>query len=184
MRLKADNIELRNIQATNFDALASLSDKHILDVNQFSFNIAQGLLNGKYTYNITNNDMIINLDVNNINANDLTWALFDLKNQIYGDMTGTVNLSCNGTDFQSCMQSLYGETYFNVTNGKMPKLGSLEYLLRAANLVKGGITGISINKNITFTKSVENLIMSIFKAFFFKHICFNSNSLTAVFVDF
>lgn len=155
LRLKADNIELRNIQATNFDALASLSDKRILDVNQFSFNIAQGLLNGKYTYNITNNDMIINLDVNNINANDLTWALFDLKNQIYGDMTGTVNLSCNGTDFQSCMQSLYGETYFNVTNGKMPKLGSLEYLLRAANLVKGGITGISINSIIDIVSPLK-----------------------------
>ena len=30
-------------------------------------------------------------------------------------------------------------------DGKMPKLGSLEYLLKAANLVTGGITGVSVN---------------------------------------
>ena len=43
------------------------------------------------------------------------------------------------------MQSLSGNTKFNVKDGKMPKLGSLEYLLKAGNLVKGGLTGISIN---------------------------------------
>lgn len=32
-----------------------------------------------------------------------------------------------------------------VSHGRMPKLGSLEYLLKASNLVTGGITGLSIN---------------------------------------
>ena len=34
---------------------------------------------------------------------------------------------------------------FDVSDGKMPKLGSLEYLLKAGNLIKGGLTGLSIN---------------------------------------
>jgi hypothetical protein len=46
------------------------------------------------------------------------------------------------------MSSLSGNTLFNVKNGKMPKLGSLEYLLKAGNLVKSGFTGISINSVI------------------------------------
>ena len=46
------------------------------------------------------------------------------------------------------MSTLSGNTIFNVKDGKMPKLGSLEYLLKAGNLVKGGFTGLSINSII------------------------------------
>lgn len=148
LHLKADKIHLRNIEATDFEAIANLNEKGFLNINNFIFNIAQGTLEGKYNYNFKNNDMSLNLVAQSISANDITWALFDLNNQIYGDMTGTVNLSCNGSNFENCMQTLSGNTIFNVKNGRMPKLGSLEYLLKAGNLVKGGVTGISINSVI------------------------------------
>lgn len=147
-KLKADNIQLRNIHATNFEAITSLSEKGLFEVNNFKFNIAQGSLGGKYSYNINTNDMGVNLKADSISANDITWALFDLNNQIYGDLTGSVSLTCNGSDFNHCMQTLSGNTIFNVKDGKMPKLGSLEYLLKAGNLVKGGLTGLSINSVI------------------------------------
>ncbi|MBQ7763926.1 hypothetical protein IJ384_01015 [bacterium] len=147
-KLKADNVILRNIHATDFEAITSLSEKRNFDVNDFKFNIANGELHGKYSYNLKNNDMNISLRANSINANDITWALFDLNNQIYGDLTGDVTLSCNGSDFNRCMETLNGNTIFNVKEGKMPKLGSLEYLLKAGNLVKGGFTGLSINSVI------------------------------------
>ena len=148
VKLKADKIQLRNIHATNFEAVANMNDKGLFDINNFNFDIAQGTLNGRYRFNLRNNDLNLNLTAKDINANDISWALFDLRNQIYGDMTGTVNLSCNGTNFQSCMQTLNGNTIFDVKDGKMPKLGSLEYLLKAGNLIKGGITGLSINSVI------------------------------------
>lgn len=147
-KLKADNIILRNISASNFEATTSLNEKGLFSVDNFHFNIAQGSLEGKYTYNLNNDKMSINLKADEISANDITWALFDLNNQIYGDMTGTVNLTCNGADFNKCMETLAGNSIFNVKNGKMPKLGSLEYLLKASNLVKGGFTGISLNNVI------------------------------------
>ncbi len=147
-KLKADNINLRNIHATNFEANTSISEKGVFDVKNFNFNIAQGLLGGKFSYDLKSNDMGINLKANNISANDITWALFDLNNQIYGDLTGDVNLTCSGSEFSRCMETLTGNTIFNVKNGKMPKLGSLEYLLKAGNLVKGGFTGVSINSVI------------------------------------
>lgn len=147
-KLKADSIQLRNIHAVNFEAIANLNNKGLLDISNFNFHIANGTLDGKYKYDLKTNDMSLNLDAQDINANDITWALFDLNNQIYGDLTGGVNISCNGTDFNTCMSTLNGNTIFNVKNGKMPKLGSLEYLLKAGNLVKGGITGLSINSVI------------------------------------
>lgn len=144
-KIKADNIELRNIHAKDFEANTSLNKKGDFDVKDFSFNIAKGTLDGKFSYNLNNNDMSLNMNAESISANDITLALFDLNNQIHGDLTGKVNLSCNGKDFNSCMSTLGGSTIFNVKDGKMPKLGSLEYLLKAGNLVKGGLTGVSIN---------------------------------------
>ncbi len=147
-KFKADNIRLRNLQATNYEAITSLNEKGIFEVNKFLFNIAQGSLSGNYKYNLKTNDMHIGLDAKSISADDLAVALFDLKNQIYGDLTGQTELACNGTNFEHCMETLNGKVKFNVKDGKMPKLGSLEYLLKASNLVKGGFTGLSINSVI------------------------------------
>ena len=148
MNLNADNIYLRNIVAKDFSANVSANEKKIFNVNNFKFSIADGILNGKFRYNIQTNETNLDLKAKEINANDLTYALFDLNNQLYGDLTGDIKLSCNGSDFENCMKTLNGKTIFNVSNGRMPKLGSLEYLLKAGNLLKGGITSISINSVI------------------------------------
>ena len=146
--LKADSLQFRNIHASNFEAETSLNEKRVFEMKNFLFNIAQGELKGSYKYDFKNNNMAIKLDAEDINANDMTWALFDLNNQIYGDMTGTTKLTCNGTNFNTCMQTMNGNTIFNVKDGRMPKLGSLEYLLKAGNIVKSGITGFSLNNVI------------------------------------
>ena len=148
LKIKADNVLLRNIHATNFEAETSLNSKKVFDIKRFVFNIAKGQLQGNYRYNLNNDDLNLNMTADSISANDITWALFNLNNQIHGAMTGNIDLACNGKSFESCMQSLNGTTRFTVKDGRMPKLGSLEYLLKAGNLVKGGITGVSINSVI------------------------------------
>ncbi len=148
MNLTADSIYLRNLIAKDFKANISVNNKKEFKVNDFNFSIADGTLNGTFNYNLKNNDTTLKMKAKDINANDLSVALFDLNNQIYGDLTGDINLSCNGVDFGNCMKTLNGNTTFNVSNGRMPKLGSLEYLLKAGNLIKGGITSISINSVI------------------------------------
>ncbi len=145
LRLKANKVVLRNIHATNFEAETSLNEQRVFEIKNFMFNIAQGTLKGKYSYNLKNNDITLDMNAESISANDITWAIFDLQNQIYGDLTGKIDLSCRGENFEKCMQTLNGNTSFNVKNGRMPKLGSLEYLLKAGNLLKGGITSLSIN---------------------------------------
>lgn len=145
INLTADSIHLRNIIAKDFKANASLNEKKVVNVKDFKFHIANGVLNGKFNYNLANNNTSLNLKAKDIDANDLAYALFDLNNQIYGDLTGAVKLSCNGETFDNCMKTLNGRTEFNVADGRMPKLGSLEYLLKAGNLLKGGLTSISIN---------------------------------------
>lgn len=145
MNLNADSIHLRNIIAKDFNADISVNEKNVLNVKDFKFNIANGVLNGRFNYNFKNNSTALSLKAKDIDANDLAFALFDLNNQIYGELTGDIKLSCRGESFENCMKTLNGKTTFNVKDGNMPKLGSLEYLLKAGNLLKGGLTSISIN---------------------------------------
>ena len=144
----ADRIRLRNINATNVEAHIAINEKHAFNIEKVKFNVANGSVDGRFSYNLSYNNTWIHLNAKNINANDMAIAMFDLNNQIYGDLTGNVKLSCNGADFNKCMQTLNGSVMFDVKNGRMPKLGSLEYLLKAGNLVKGGVTGLSLNNVI------------------------------------
>ncbi len=145
LKLKANGFKIRNLTAENIEAILTMSDKKVFALNNFKSDIASGKLIGDYEYNTQNSKTTVKLKAENINANDITYAIFDLNNQIYGDLTGNINVSCIGSDFNRCMQTLSGNTDFEVINGRMPKLGSLEYLLKAGNLIKGGITGLSIN---------------------------------------
>lgn len=148
LSLSVDEIKLRNLTAKNVQAVTSLNKKHVFKIDKFNFKVAEGTLDGNFKYDMNNNNIGLNLKATAINANDLSIALFDLHNQIYGDLTGNVKLNCEGETFNHCMQTLSGTTEFNVIDGKMPKLGSLEYLLKAGNLLKGGITSITMNSII------------------------------------
>ncbi|MCM1264693.1 MAG: DUF3971 domain-containing protein [Candidatus Gastranaerophilales bacterium] len=145
VKIRAGNVRIKNIKASNLEAICSLDEKMHLGVNSFKFNMASGIISGKLNYNLLNNFMKMELDSKAVNANALTIALFDLPNQIYGSLTGRIELSCNATNDKTRMETLNGFGQFNVTNGRMPKLGSLEYLLKAGNLIKGGITSLSMN---------------------------------------
>ena len=145
LKLNAEEIKLRNLAAKDVEADISITDKKVFNINNFKLKLSDGVLDGRFSYNMQNNNTGITLNAKNINANDISVALFDLDNQIYGDLTGNLKLSCNGSEFKKCMETLNGDMKFNVRDGRMPKLGSLEYLLKAGNLLKGGITGLSIN---------------------------------------
>lgn len=147
-KLKADSVLVKNILAKNLNADFSLNEKLLFLLDNFKFEAAGGLINGNFKYNLLNSNTALSLNVNNANANSMAEALFDLPNQLYGSLTGEVFLTCNGKTHTTCMNTLSGKGGFRVADGRMPKLGSLEYLLKAANLVKSGITGVTINSII------------------------------------
>lgn len=144
----ADKIKVRNISADNFIANLSLNEKMLLNIDKFKFNIANGSVLGSFQYNLLSHKTTLNVHLDDANSNMMAEALFDLKGQIYGLASGDINLVCNGTNHETCFKTMSGEGYFSVDNGKMPKLGSLEYLLKAGNLIRGGFTGLSINSLI------------------------------------
>lgn len=144
-KIKADSILIKNVYAKNLTSDFSLDEKLLFSLDDFKFEIAQGKVNGDFKYNLLNSKSSLDVHVDNVNANSIADTLFDLPNQIYGSLTGEADFTCNGKTHKTCMDTLSGNGRFRVADGKMPKLGSLEYLLKAGNLVKSGITGITIN---------------------------------------
>lgn len=144
-KLKADSVFVKNIFAKDLTAEFSLDEKLLFSLNNFKFDVAGGSVNGDFKYNLLNSKSALDIHVDNVNANSMAEALFDLQDQIFGSLTGQAELACNGKTHKTCMDTLSGTGGFRVADGKMPKLGSLEYLLKAGNLVKSGVTGITIN---------------------------------------
>ena len=146
----ANTISVRNIRAEDLTANLNLNEKMQLNIDKFRFKTAEGTVEGNFHHNFLTHAMQLHLNLDKANAQIMTEALFDLKGQIYGSMTGETDILCNGSSYEKCMQTLEGEGSFTVSDGKMPKLGSLEYLLKAGNLIKSGLTGLSINGIIDF----------------------------------
>jgi hypothetical protein len=92
----ADKVKMKNISATNFEANGSLNNKMLLTIDKYKFNIAQGKVSGDSYYNLLSHQIGMKMHAENANAQMLSEALFDLKNQIYGSVTGDIDLTCNG----------------------------------------------------------------------------------------
>lgn len=144
-KIKADSVFVRNIFAKDLTADFSLNERLVFSLDNFKFSIAQGTVKGDFKYNFLNSKSSLQLNVNNVNANSMAETLFDLPNQIFGSLSGSADITCNGKTHKTCMDTLTGRGGFVVADGRMPKLGSLEYLLKAANLVKSGVTGLTVN---------------------------------------
>lgn len=154
-KLKADSILVKNTVAKNLTAKLSLNENLKFLLDDFKFEVADGKVNGNFAYNLLNSKSELELHVDNVNANSMAETLFDLQNQIYGALTGRVDLECNGKTHKTCMDTLSGTGSFRVADGRMPKLGSLEYLLKSANLVKSGVTGITLNSLINLVTPLK-----------------------------
>ena len=140
----ANKIKIKNLYANNFIANLNLNEKMLLTIPDFKFDVAGGTIEGNIQYNLLNHSTNCFAKIEHANVQTLIESLTELKGQVFGNVTGKMSVSCNGGSHDLCVQTLKGNGNFEIKNGRMPKLGSLEYLLKAGNLVKSGLTGLSI----------------------------------------
>ncbi|MBO6181449.1 hypothetical protein J6O86_07175, partial [bacterium] len=143
--ISADKIRIKKAEATDFNAKVTMGDDHILHIDKYAFNLANGSVDGDIATNLSTFESNATMNIKDADAELISENIFDMPGQMYGIVTGDLRVSCKGTNSVDCLDTLSGDGSFKVKNGRMPKLGSLEYLLKAANLVTGGITGVSVN---------------------------------------
>ena len=110
--------------------------------------IANGSISAKGRYGMNTSKIALRADMNGCDANTLAKQFLNLENQIFGKMNGSIVLSAKNINTPDNIKNVKSEVEFSINKGKMPKLGSLEYLLRAGNLFKNGLLGFSLNNLI------------------------------------
>lgn len=146
-KLQIDKIEYKNLPISNFSSKIDFKNGKF-NIKDTKLDIAGGILNGDIKYDFEKALINIDANVDDVDANIMSEGLFDIKNQIHGKLDGKTTLTTFGANDEERMKNLSGNLSFDILSGRMPKLGSIEYLLRAGNLIKGGISGLTLN-NLT-----------------------------------
>lgn len=141
----ADKILIKKALATDFNAKVTMGTDHILHIDKYAFNLANGTIDGDIATNVETMESNATMNIKSADAEIIAENFFDMPGQVYGIVTGDLRAACTGSNSVECINTLHGDGSFKVKDGRMPKLGSLEYLLKAANLVTGGLTGVSVN---------------------------------------
>jgi hypothetical protein len=144
-QVNADKILIKKAEATNFKSHMTLNSNGLFDIDNYEFNLANGKVGGNIKYDLNALTGKAQMQIDSADAQIIAENFFDLPGQMYGLVTGDMNVSCSGLTSVECLNSLSGNGKFEVVDGRMPKLGSLEYLLKAGNLITSGLTGVSIN---------------------------------------
>lgn len=147
-KIKSRDIILNDTLANNFIAKMDLDKQGVLNINELSFDVVQGKVKGEASYDFNTTEIIAKLKAEGVDSTQCAKALFDIENQIYGKVNGKINFKTKGETEEIRLKNLSGDVEFEIKDGKLPKLGSLEYLLKAGNVIKSGITGLTANSII------------------------------------
>ncbi len=148
-----DSILFNDVEATNMKISFSHSSKDsFLKIDNSYLGIAGGLFRGNGTYNFNTKDMKIDTEFINCDANELTKAFFNLSGEIYGSANGKFTLFMKDFTPNNYVEKITADANFEILKGKLPKLGSIEYLLRASNFIKSGIFGFTLNNTLELLK--------------------------------
>ena len=127
----------------------------ILNLNKLGFDVTTGKMTGTAVYNFDNGRIKANVSAYNVDSNKVASSLFGFKDQIFGNANGNIVITTKGSSEEERIKNMFGYVYFEITDGKMPKLGSVEYLLKAGNFIKSGITGVSLNNLLALIAPVK-----------------------------
>ena len=153
--LDIEKLTIKSLVANNFKTNFSIDENGIFNANDTHVSVGSGNIVGNIAYNLVNTEFSGDFEVQNVDANYVAETLFNGKNQIYGNANGKIFLTSKGVENKEIINNLSGYVLFDITDGKMPKLGSLEYLLRASNIIKSGITGFSLNSILELLNLVK-----------------------------
>ncbi len=145
---KANEIQYNNVKAQNFSGNFRHTKEGVFIFNDIVFDIAGGKVRTDGSYEFDTTRFTINSEIKDCDANTLVTDILGTKNQIFGKTNGKISLTGRELNTAGGINTVKANVDFAIYDGKMPKLGSLEYLLRAGNLVKSGIMGFTINNII------------------------------------
>lgn len=143
--LTVDDAILEKLITSNLKGTINLCPNGNFQINDISLETAGGTANGNLYVNLLNNSMGAQLQVIGIKANAAASVLLDLPNEVFGDLNATIVFDSHGEEYEEIIANAEGEASLIINDGRFSKLGTLEYLLKATNIINGGIAGLNLN---------------------------------------
>lgn len=153
--LLAQEVSIHNLNADKLNSEFMLGDDLVLQIPKLEFGVTTGQMTGSASYEFNKGKIKTNVSAYNVDSNKVASSFFDFKDQIYGSANGNIVITTSGSTEEERIKNMSGYVYFEIADGKMPKLGSVEYLLKAGNFIKSGITGASINNFIDLIAPIK-----------------------------
>lgn len=147
-KLNAKELILRDLITSNVNADVIFTPDWLLSISDLKMNAAGGIETGNLYYNAKSSELSLSLNAKNIQANAIASTLLNLPNEVYGTLNGDGQLYTKGKNTEEMISNLNGYANFKVNDGRLVRLGSLEYFLRAANVLQSGIGGFNLNNII------------------------------------
>lgn len=146
--LKAKEIILHDLITSDAKANINFTPDWLLSVSDIQVNAAGGMGTGNIYYNAKSTELSFNMIAKNMQANALATTLFRFPNEVYGTLNGEGHFYTRGRNLEEIISNSNGYASFKIYDGRLVRLGSLEYLLRAANVLQSGIGGLNFNNII------------------------------------
>jgi hypothetical protein len=144
--VSVDEVIFRNIILEQLTGQLSLFANGYLELANAQLHMAGGQVNGRLALDPAFNQFLsLTLDAKQVKANALARALLGVSNEVFGDLTGLVSFTTQGVTDAEIAANTNGYTAIDIENGRLPALAKIETLLTAANLIRGGVLGFSLN---------------------------------------
>ncbi len=143
--LNANKLIFNNLITNNTNILFDFGNDWILNLSQITLDTAGGKITGKAKINFLTTDVNSSLNFENMLANAAASTFLQIQNEIYGVLNGELNFKTKGSTTSDLIKHSNGSGQFKITSGRLVRLGSMEYLLRAGNIAQAGITGLNLN---------------------------------------
>ena len=153
--LEVKELIIKELSAKDFSSDFSIDENGIFSAEKITSKIEEGKIIGKMSYNLKNTDLIGSFGFIDVDSSYIAETIFDSKNQIFGNASGRLYVKTKGSTDEERIKNLSGYVFCDIFDGRLPKLGSLEYLLRASNILKNGITGFTINSILELLNLVK-----------------------------
>jgi hypothetical protein len=147
-KLHSKELILRDLITSDASANITFTSDWLLSVSDINLTAAGGEATGNLYYNVKTTELSMNLDAANMQANAIASTFFSFPNEFYGTLNGESQFYTKGSNAEEMMSNANGYSSFKITDGRLVRLGSLEYLLRAANVLQSGVGGLNVNNII------------------------------------
>lgn len=143
--VKANEFIISNFITSNLVTTFTLSPDWLLTMPDLSLEAANGRASGNIIYNVKTTSVNGNMNADGMSANAASTIFLNIPNEVYGTLRGNAQFRTIGKTKDELISNASGVATFNIRDGRLTRLGSLEYLLLAANTIRVGLAGINLN---------------------------------------